>query len=173
MKTKTRIARICALGVLTALYVVLSAFLKINLIGNIQLDLGYIVFAVALCAFGPWGAVVGVVGCALESILFSAYGFSVSWVVANAVIGIGCGFTFAMTDKIGWRVLTIILSSALGLLGFKTVIECSLYAIPYLVKIPKNVVAFAVDSVVMIVGLLLASRIGKYKYQVRNNEEKP
>lgn len=163
MKTHTRIVRICALGILTALYVVLSAFLKINLIGNIQLDLGYIVFAVALCVFGPWGAVVGVVGCALESILFSAYGFSISWVVANAVIGIGCGFIFAMTDKIGWRILTIILCSALGLLGFKTVIECSLYSIPYLVKIPKNAVAFAIDAAVMIAGLIVADRIGRAK----------
>lgn len=161
MKTHTRIARICALGVLTALYVVLSAFLKINLIGNIQLDLGYVVFAVALCVFGPWGTVVGVVGCALESILFSAYGFSISWVVANAVIGIGCGFAFIKTEKIGWRILSIILFSAIGLIGCKTVIECSLYAIPYLVKIPKNAVAFAVDAAVMIAGLILADRIGK------------
>ena len=159
MKTHTRITRICALGILTALYVVLSAFLKINLIGNIQLDLGYVVFAVALCAFGPWGAVVGVVGCALESILFSAYGFSISWAVANAVIGIGCGFAFAKTSKLGWRVLYTVLFSALGLLVCKTVIECSLYAIPYLVKIPKNAVAFAIDAAVMIAGLLLATRI--------------
>lgn len=163
MKTHTRIARICTLGILTALYVVLSAFLKINLIGNIQLDIGYLVFAVALCVFGPWGAVVGVVGCALESILFSAYGFSISWAVANAVIGIGCGFAFLKTEKIGWRILSIILFSAIGLLGCKTVIECSLYSIPYLVKIPKNAVAFAVDAVVMIAGLILADRIGKVR----------
>lgn len=151
--------KLCYLAVLTALYVVLSAFLKINLIGNIQIDLGYIAFAVALCEFGVWGAVVGVIGCMLESILFSAYGFSISWAVANLIIGIGCGVVFWKTEKIGRRALSIVLFAALGLLGAKTVIECSLYSIPLLVKIPKNAVAFAVDAVVMVFGLLLHKRL--------------
>ena len=148
--------KLCSLAVLTALYVVLSAFLKIPFIGNIQLDLGYLVFAVALCEFGVWGAFVGVIGCALESILFSAYGFSISWVLANAVIGAGCGMVLVHTQvPAGWRVLAVVLSAAIGLLGVKTVVECSLYSIPYPVKLPKNAVAFAVDTVVMIGGLLL------------------
>lgn len=151
--------KLCYLAVLTALYVVLSAFLKINLIGNIQIDLGYIAFAVALCEFGVWGAVVGVIGCMLESILFSAYGFSVSWAVANLIIGIGCGVVFWKTEKIWWRALSIVLFAALGLLVAKTVIECSLYSIPLLVKIPKNAVAFVVDAVVMVFGLLLHKRL--------------
>lgn len=147
------------IGILTALYVVLSAFLKINVIGNIQLDLGYLAFTVGLCAFGVLGSVVGVVGCALESLLFSAYGFSISWVVANAIIGIGCGIVFMRTEKIVWRILAVVLFCAVGLLGAKTMIECYLYSIPLAVKIPKNAVAFAIDCVVMVGGLALYSKV--------------
>ena len=147
--------KICYLAVLTALYVVLSAFLKINLIGNIQIDLGYIAFAVALCAFGPCGTVVGVIGCSLESLLFSAYGFSISWAVANYIIGIACGFLFLQVKNIWARVANIVLSCAMGLLAAKTFIECQLYNIPLAVKFPKNAVAFAVDTAVMICGLFL------------------
>lgn len=154
--------KLCYLAVLTALYVVLSAFLKINLIGNIQIDLGYIALAVALCEFGIWGAVVGVAGCMLESILFSAYGFSVSWAVANLIIGVGCGIVFWKTEKIWWRVLAIGLFAAFGLLGAKTLIECYLYSIPLLVKIPKNAVAFGVDAAVMVFGVFLHRKLGKH-----------
>jgi len=153
--------KICYLAVLTALYVVLSAFLKINLIGNIQIDLGYIAFAVALCEFGIYGAVVGVIGCAIESLLFSAYGFSIGWAVANAIIGIGCGMVFARTDRISVRIFSIILFAAIGLLGVKTVIECSLYSIPYVVKLPKSAMAFVVDSLVMIVSLAPYQKLRK------------
>lgn len=155
MKTK----KIAMLGVLTALYVVLSAFLKINIIGNIQLDLGYLAFTVGLCAFGVWGSVVGVVGCALESLLFSAYGFSISWVVANIIIGIGCGIVFMHTERIAWRIIAVVLFCAVGLLGAKTMIECYLYSIPFAVKIPKNAVAFAIDCAVMVGGLALYNGI--------------
>ena len=74
MKTK----KMATLAILTALYVVLSAMMKIPFIGNISLDLGYIAFVIALMLFDYKGIIVGVIGCTLESILFSAYGFSIS-----------------------------------------------------------------------------------------------
>jgi len=147
--------KICYLAVLTALYVVMSAFLKFYVgVGHIQVDLGYIAFAVALCEFGVAGASVGVIGCALESMLFTAYGFSISWVFSNAIIGIGCGLIFEKTDKLWIRTLTIVLFTAIGMLIMKTSIECYLYSIPFAVKFPKSVAAFVVDSVVMIAGLV-------------------
>lgn len=149
----TNIKRVCYLAVLTALYVVLSAFLKINLIGNIQIDLGYIAFTVALCMFGVYGTIVGVVGCALESILFSAYGFSIGWAVANVIIGVFCGIVFSKTKKTHWRIVAIIVSVAIGMIVAKTAIECYLYSIPLAVKIPKSIVAFGTDVAVMVFGL--------------------
>ena len=148
--------QLCYLAMLTALYVVLSAFLKITIIGNIQIDLGYIAFAVALSMFGISGTVVGVIGCCLESILFSAYGFSISWAVANLIIGIGCGIVFHKSHNYWTWNGAIILFCALGLIGAKTIIECALYGIPLAVKIPKNVVAFGIDTLMMFIGVDLA-----------------
>ena len=153
--------RICYVGVLTALYIVLSAFLKFNLIGNIQVDLGYIVFAYALCEFGIYGTIVGVIGCTLESILFSAYGFSVSWATANMIIGITCGLMFMIERKLWIRIIVTIIASAIGILFFKTLIECNLYSIPFAVKIPKNAVAFGVDATAMIIGLFMYDKFNK------------
>lgn len=156
--------KIAILGVLTALYVVLSAFLKFVVFGNIMVDLGYIAFAVALCLFGPWGTVVGVIGCALESILFSAYGFSISWVAANLVIGLICGFVFRFAERNTERYLIVLMAVAAGMLLIKTAIECTLYGIPVEVKFPKNAVAFAVDAVAMMFGLAVYQSIeGKIK----------
>ena len=159
--------KIVTLGMMTALYVVLSAFLKFTLVGNIMVDLGYIVFAFALCMFGLPGTIVGVVGCALESILFSAYGFSISWCAANLVIGLICG-TILHRNKYVWvKAFMIVIGVAVGMLFVKTAIECLLYAIPLAVKIPKNAVAFAADAVTMLFGLafydLAHDRIGVIK----------
>lgn len=151
MKNNTKMITI--IGVLTALYVVMSAFLKFTLFSNIMVDLGYVVFTVALCMYGVYGTVVGVVGCALESILFSAYGFSISWVAANLVIGLTAGFVLHKNVHVFAKCLVILLSVAVGMLGVKTAIECILYGIPLAVKIPKNAVAFAIDTVTMIMGL--------------------
>lgn len=147
--------RICYLAVLTALYVVLSAFLKFNIVGNIQLDLGYIVFAFALCEFGIYGTIVGVFGCSLESILFSAYGFSISWATANLIVGIVTAFVFYFNKNDWIKIAGIIVSTALGLLLAKTFIECALYSIPFEVKIAKNAVAFGIDTIVMIFGYFI------------------
>lgn len=160
MKTK----KIAILGMLTALYVVLSAFLKFVVFGNIMVDLGYIAFAVALCLFGPWGTVVGVIGCALESILFSAYGFSISWCAANLAIGLICGFAFMIKRSGIEKYLIILVAVAVGMIIVKTAIECPLYGIPLEVKLPKNAVAFIVDSIAMMFGLAVYQSIeGKIK----------
>lgn len=149
--TKTK--KICYLAVLTALYVVLSAFLKVTIIGNIQPDFGYLAFTVALCMFGVSGAVVGVLGCSLESLLFSAYGFSLSWAMANLIIGLGCGIVFSRSKSFWVRIIAIVLFCLIGLLGAKTAIECVMYQIPLVVKLPKNMVAFGMDAIMMIFGL--------------------
>lgn len=153
--------KLTLLGILTALYVVLSFCMKFTVIGNIQIDLGYIVFAIALCYFGSVGFIVGAFGCAIESILLSAYGFSPSWFVANIVIGLGCGFVYKKTKKFWIRALFTVLFVLIGVGIYKTAIECILYNIPWEVKIVKNLVATTIDSVAMIIGLLLYPAIQK------------
>lgn len=158
MKTK----KMVGIALLTALYCVLSAMMKIPFIGAISLDLGYIALTVGCAVFGPWAGFIGAVGCGLESILFSPYGFSISWFVANLIIGVGCGIVFKKTDNIWIRIASIIGFVAIGMLGAKTGIECYLYHIPWAVKIVKNLVAFGVDSLVMIIGIPIANRVVKY-----------
>lgn len=161
MKMTTK--KIATIGVLTALYVILSFCMKFTVIGNIQIDLGYIALAIACGLVGGWAGFVGAVGCGLESLIFSAYGFSISWFVANLIIGIGCGFTFKATKNMWIRIASVIGFVALGVLGAKTIIECNLYQIPFAVKIVKNAVAFGVDTVAMTVGTVLVSKVKAFK----------
>lgn len=148
---------------LTALYVILSAFCKFYIgVGHIQFDLGYIAFAVALCEFGIEGTAVGVIGCALESILFTTYGFSISWAVANLIIGVGCGYVFQNDKTYFTRIGSIIVFNLLGFALMKTAIECYLYSIPIAVKLPKSIAACVADSVTMIAGLLFYEKIKRY-----------
>lgn len=157
--SKLTTKKITIIALLTALYCILSAMMKIPFIGAISLDLGYIALTLACSMFGPWGAFVGAVGCGVESILFSPYGFSISWFVANLIIGLGCGFVFSKT-KITWkRIVAIIIFVGIGMLGAKTGIECFLYHIPFEIKIIKNFVAFGIDSATMIVGLGIAYKV--------------
>lgn len=153
--------KITLTGLLTALYVVLSLSLKINLIGNITIDLGYVALAIACCLLGGWAGFVGAIGCSLESLLFSAYGFSISWFIANLIIGLGCGIIFKKTNNTVLRAIAIVLFTALGVFVAKTVIECKLYNIPFAVKIMKNAVAFIVDTIAMLIGLYITPYIKK------------
>ena len=159
-KLKTR--QIAGIAILTALYCVLSAMMKIPFIGAISLDLGYIALTLGCALFGPWAAFIGAVGCGLESILFSPYGFSISWFVANLIIGLGCGITFKKTQSVWIRIAAIIGFVAIGMLGAKTGIECYLYHIPFAIKIVKNAVAFGVDTITMLIGLGITQRVVKY-----------
>ena len=156
MKAKT----IATVGILTALYVVLSLTLKIPFgIGAIALDLGYIVLTVSAFKVGMWSAVVGGAGAALESYIFSPYGLSYGWIVMNIIIGLICGYFFYKKRKpYAFHVCMIVISVFVGV-TVKTVIECGLYSIPFLVKIPKSVTAFAIDTIVMLIGLLVAYKI--------------
>lgn len=150
MKTK----KIITLAMLTALYVALSALMKIPFIGNISLDLGYIAFVVALMSFKYAGIAVGVLGCALESLLFSAYGFSISWAVGNLVVGLFFAWFISKSDYNQFRYMFgALVACVLGILLVKTGIECRLYNIPTAIKVPKNLVACLVDTITMWLGI--------------------
>lgn len=158
LKTK----QIAGIAILTTLYCVLSAMMKIPFIGAISLDLGYIALTIGCALFGPWAAFIGAVGCGLESMIFSPYGFSISWFIANLIVGFGCGIVLKKTENILIRAIAIIGFVAIGMLGIKTGIECYLYHIPFTVKIVKNAVAFGVDTITMLIGLGITQRVAKY-----------
>lgn len=144
------IRKITLTGILTALYFVLSLTLKIPATGNISLDLGYIALTVAAVLLGPIpGAIVGGLGAAIESILLSPYGLSIGWVVMNIIIGLIVGAIVDNDTDIFIEVCTIACAVFLGVCA-KMAIECSLYSIPLLVKLPKSLWAFIFDAFVMI-----------------------
>ena len=88
-------------------------------------------------------------------------GFSISWFVANLIIGLGCGYVFKKTNNIWKQIIAILIFVGIGMLGAKTGIECYLYHIPFEIKIVKNLVAFGIDSLTMIIGLFIYRKINK------------
>lgn len=156
---KLTLNKLTSIAILTALYTVLSAMMKIPIIGAISLDLGYIALSIACLKHGKWGAFTGSVGCGIESILFSPYGFSISWFIANLIVGFGCGYAFTHYKENWKRIIAILIFVGIAMLGAKTLIECKLYGIPFEVKIIKNFAAFIIDSITMIIGLYIGKRV--------------
>lgn len=155
LKTKD----ICLIGVLLALGIVLSSFLQFRLIGDIKVDLSYLVIVIICYLYGGLiGSISAALIALLESTLFGAYGISISWTCANLVIGAIIGTVLHLNYKLKVKpvidITAIIIGCAIGLLLVKTLIECKLYNIPFAVKIIKNAVAFGVDCGCMIVGYL-------------------
>lgn len=148
IKTMTRTA------MLTALYVVLSMSIKFPVYGNIQLDLGYVALAVS-CLFGGWvAAFVGGVGAAIESTVMSPYGVSVGWIAMNVVIGLCVGsFTkkVLFCERRDILALSFVIIVAVCAGAFcKGLIECWLYQIPFIIKLPKILSAWVIDAAIMV-----------------------
>lgn len=155
---------ICNIGIGTALYVVLSATVKIPLIGHIQTDLGYVAFGVYLSLFGIIGTFVGALGCVIESLMFSGW-FPVGWLLGQVFIGISCGAIFKTGSKIKNKTIKIIvyvvvatIAVFIGIGLIKTIVECYLYGIPFEVKFVKNLIAFVADTPPMILGILIGNQ---------------
>lgn len=143
-------------GMLTALYFVLSALLKIPVAGNIKLDLGYIALAVGAVYLGAIPAtIIGAGGVLLESLLMSQRGVSPGWIMMNAIVGFACGYVLHKAadgpKKQFWlkAVVVVILSMLVGV-AVKTVIDCIMYGLMPAAKIPTALVACALDSFVML-----------------------
>lgn len=167
---KLKVVCITALGI--ALYVALSMTAKVPLIGNIGLDLGYIVLAVFAYHCG-WvsGAAVGAVGCSFVSLLTSGW-FPPGWVMGNILIGIFCGNTYEHDDckeSFIWNISMSVFAVFLGIAVIKTAVECVMFDIPLAVKVPKNIVAAVIDAITMCVGVYIAQMIERRNNQPKNN----
>lgn len=161
MKT-TRYVTFTAIGI--ALYVALSMVAKIPLfVGHLAFDLGYIVMAVYAMQIGAVSAaIVGGCGCVAVSMLASGW-FPAGWLLGNIIIGLICGSTYDY-KRPARNIIITILAVFLGILSVKTLIECSLYEIPFLVKLPKNLVAATVDAITMSFGAAFA-RLTFFKFK--------
>lgn len=170
---------LCQLGIGTALYVVLSMIGALPIIGHIHLDLGYTVFGAYLVFFGIPGAVIGIIGCLIESILLNGW-VPIGWMAGQGLIGIICGFMFMDKSFKNYKsqngyykkrtliiaIVIVVLSVLLGVGFVKTAVECILYNIPLAVKLPKNLIASVTDSITMSVGVYIGLRL---QHIVRKN----
>ena len=84
------------------------------------------------------------------------------------VIGIGCGLAFQKLKHVespwlrrGLMALIIIIMTAIGILGIKSLTECVLYGQPMMIRIAKNSYDFVADIVMMIVSIPVCELLEK------------
>jgi len=153
--------KICFTAMGVALYVVLALCLQVPVFENYYLCLGYVSMMVFCYYFGAAsGITVGVLGVVLYCLLINGLRGLPGWAAGNLVIGLVVGLTCSFTKKMENAVLrniiitiAVILSTAIGILGIKSIVEVILYAQPMLVRVAKNIYAFIADVVVLIASL--------------------
>ena len=152
--SNSKLKWICVTAISTALFVVLTMCLQVPVFENYYLCLGYVIMAVCLYSFGVVsGTFVGVMG---------------GWAIGNLVIGVIVGLTFKFTKKLNktWlqaliNFLAIVVSTAIGILIFKSLTECVLYGQPMIVRMGKNVFAFAADVFMLVFSLPICMSMDK------------
>lgn len=155
--------RLCLLAVLLALYLVFSFSVLIPIVSHISFDLGYVIFAFSLFLFGWKAFSIGACGCILSSLLISGW-FPLGWFLGQIFIGLFCGFFYKFFDKHLskpalkhlFNISSTLFAVFIGIVIIKTVIECLLFNIPWLVKFTTNSIAFFVDSFCMVCGYFIA-----------------
>lgn len=158
LKSMNPARRVAVLGIGIALYVVLSLALQVPFFENYYLCLGYVALAVYCYLYGSAaGAIVGTIGCVLHAMAINGLRGMPGWALGNLFIGLGLGMLFTLTLKQGqsvWRIaltaLGIVLITAIGILGIKSLTEVVLYGQPMWARVVKNSYAFVADCVVLI-----------------------
>lgn len=166
--------KICLTSIGTALFVVLSLCLQVPVFENYYLCLGYVVMMVFCFYFGLFSSLtVGVLGVVLYCLVISGLRGMPGWAAGNAVIALTisltCKFTSGMKNT--WMryfllLIAVIVSTAFGILGVKSLIEMALYSQPFFLRAAKNIYAFIADVVVMTVSLPLCERLRASVYKL-------
>lgn len=164
-----KLVLLCSTAICTALFVVFTMCLQVPIFENYYLCLGYIVMSVCLYTLGTYsGTFVGVVGVILYCLLTSGLRGMPGWAFGNLVIGIVVGITFKYTKILSktWtkaiiNFLAIALSTALGILIIKSLIECALYSQPMILRMGKNIFAFVADVFVLEISLPICMSLDK------------
>ena len=175
MNTTTK--KICITAMGTALFVVLSLCLQVPVFENYYLCLGYIVMGVFCYYFGPIsGITVGTLGVCLYCLLISGLRGLPGWAVGNVVIGLLVGLACKLTINIKSKLIrqiilitTVVIATAIGILGLKSIVECLLYAQPFVLRAAKNMTAFIADIVVLGISFPIALSIEPVMNKTFNN----
>lgn len=159
MNALTRNICVTALGI--ALFVVLSLCLQVPVFENYYLCLGYVVLAIYCYSFGVSKSIfVGFLGVILYCLLTSGLRGMPGWSLGNIVIAVATSLACTVTSKLKSKTIRhiliaviMVLSTAVGILGVKSVVECLLYSQPFLLRVAKNIYAFAADSLVLVISI--------------------
>ena len=159
MNTATQRITLTAVGI--ALFVALSLCLQVPVFENYYLCLGYVVMAVYCYSFGTVsGTLAGTLGVVLYCLVINGLRGMPGWALGNIAIGICLGLAFRKTkgmDSLAARTVislaAILIGTALGILGIKSLTESLLYAQPFIVRAGKNIYAFVADVVVLMISL--------------------
>lgn len=158
-KTTIKFITINAMGI--ALFVALSLCLQVPVFQNYYLCLGYVVMTVYCYSVGTTsGTIVGTIGVVLYCVLISGLRGMPGWAMGNLFLGIMMGVTFGLTKKIQKPVVEtiiaaviVIISTAIAMLGIKSLVESLLYSQQFIVRVATNMSAFIADAFVIIVSL--------------------
>lgn len=158
---------ICLTAMGTALFVVLSLCLQVPVFENYYLCLGYVVMMVFCCYFSTFSSViVGTLGVVLYCLLISGLRGMPGWAAGNMVIALAVSLAFKCTaglEKQWLRHLimmcVIVVATAAGILGIKSMVEAAIYTQPFLLRVAKNVYAFVADIVVMTASLPICEKL--------------
>lgn len=167
MKVSLKKISFMAMGI--ALFVVLSLCIQAPIFENYYLCLGYVVMAVYCYSFGVLGGVTtGFFGVILYCLITNGLRGMPGWALGNIVIGIVVGTTCLATKNMKnvlFRHIVIgmsmVVSTAIAMLGVKSLVECALYAQPFWLRTANNIYAFVADSFVLIFSLPICYKMNQ------------
>ena len=157
-----------ALGI--ALFVVLSLCIQVPVFQNYYLCLGYTVLVVYAGLSGPVSAALtGTFGVILYCMITGGLRGMPGWAAGNLLIGLLLGYMMqklskhkASPWKYAFLILWILIITAAGILGIKSIVECLLYSQPFLIRAGKNSYAFVADTVVLWTGIPVYETVKHY-----------
>ena len=98
------------------------------------------------------------------------------WILGNVVIGIICGITAKIVKKYDRKyikeilmITSVIISTAIGILVVKSLVEVALYSLPFMLRVTNNIFAFVADVVVLVLGFELCIRGEVFWNKIRIN----
>ena len=161
--------RICLEAMGIALYVVLALCLQVPVFENYYLCLGYVSMMVFSYYFGAVsGSLVGTLGVILYCLLTNGLRGMPGWAAGNLVIGLMVGGTCSATKHMSNQLLrgiciaaAVVISTVIGILGVKSVVEVILYAQPMAVRVAKNIYAFVADVGILILSIPICTCLKK------------
>ena len=171
------VKKICINGIGIALFVVMTLCLQVPVFENYYLCLGYVAMAFYTYYLGTTsGVLVGTLGVFLYCLLTGGLRGMPGWILGNVVIGVICGITAKIVKKHDRKyikeilmITSVIISTAIGILVVKSLVEVALYSLPFMLRVTNNIFAFVADVVVLVLGFELCIRGEVFWHKIRIN----